>query len=273
MDKKIIAITGATDGIGLATAKQLALKGHHLLLHGRNAAKLEQVKKQLEMLGSQSQIDTYIADFSVMSDVVSFAQVIAEQHDTLDVLMNNAGVFRTSEPVTSEGFDVRFAVNTFAPYLLTKLLLPLMNASSRVINLSSAAQAPIDYKILSGDQLAVDEFATYAQSKLALTMWSCSMGRSFKVLSATDPLPVVIAVNPGSMLGSKMVKEGFGVAGGDIAVGADILNRIALGNEFANASGLYFDNDTRQLASPHADALDAKKCEVLLETMESILSE
>ena len=134
------------------------------------------------------------------------------------MLINNAGIFKTPEPITQDGLDVRFAVNTIAPYLLTQKLLPLLGASGRVINLSSAAQSPVDPEALAGRVRLSDDLTTYAQSKLALTMWSRSMALSLK-----DEGPVIIAVNPGSLLGTKMVKEGFGMAGNDIRIGADIL--------------------------------------------------
>ena len=86
-------------------------------------------------------------------------------------------------------------------------------------------------------------------------MWSRSMALALK-----GDGPVIVAVNPGSMLGTKMVREGFGVAGGDIGIGADILIRAALSEEFAAAAGEYFDNDSGRFAPPHADALDPGKC-------------
>ena len=110
--------------------------------------------------------------------------------------------------------------------------------------------------------------AAYAQSKLALTMWSRSMGLALK-----DDGPVIVAVNPGSMLGSKMVKEAFGVAGGDIRIGAEILSRAALSDEFAAASGQYFDNDSGRFAPPHADALDDRKSQEIVRGIEAILAE
>jgi len=91
--------------------------------------------------------------------------------------------------------------------------------------------------------------------------------------SLEDDNPTVIAVNPGSMLGSKMVQEGFGVAGGDIGIGADILTRAALSDEFANANGQYFDNDSHQFTSPHEDALKPGKVEDVMRVIESVLSE
>ena len=106
----------------------------------------------------------------------------------------------------------------------------------------------------------------YAQSKLALTMWSRHMAGELK-----DKGPAIIAVNPGSMLGSKMVKEGFGVAGGDLAIGATILVRAALDAKFATASGRYFDNDSGRFAPPHPDALDDGKCADVVRVIESLI--
>lgn len=264
--QKTILVTGSTDGIGLATAKMLVSLGHNLLLHGRNPEKLQQAQKALTALAGTGYIESYVADLSRMDEVVALARAVAEKHDKLDVLINNAGVFRTADAVTPDGLDVRFAVNTIAPYLLTQRLLPLLGPCGRVINLSSAAQAPVDPQALIGQLQLSDEFAAYAQSKLALTMWSRSLALSLK-----DKGPVIVSVNPGSMLGSKMVKEGFGVAGGDIQVGAKILVRAALDDDFSAASGQYFDNDSGQFASPHPDALNPQKSEQLVRTIESVL--
>ena len=265
--QKTILITGATDGIGLETSKALVGLGHKLLLHGRNPAKLESVSKALSSLTAGADTEYYVADLSDMAEVKALAKAVAEKHAKIDVLINNAGVYSAPKPITKDGLDVRFAVNTIAPYLLTKRLLPLIESSGRVINLSSAAQAPVDPEALVG-RVKLSDGAAYAQSKLAITMWSRSMA-----LSLSDDGPVIIAVNPRSMLGSKMVKEAYGVAGGDLRIGADILCRAALSDEFADASGRYFDNDTGQFASPHPDALNSQKCEEIVRVVEAVLAE
>jgi NAD(P)-dependent dehydrogenase (short-subunit alcohol dehydrogenase family) len=162
---------------------------------------------------------------------------------------------------------VRFVVNTLAPYLLTQKLMPVLAPHARVINLSSAAQAPVSLQALTGHTQLADHFSAYAQSKLALTMWSRQLAQS-----RGEKGPVIIAVNPGSMLGSKMVRDGFGVAGGDIKIGADILTRLALADEFAHASGLYFDNDARRLSDPHPDALDQQKSAAVVRELDRMLS-
>lgn len=264
--QKTILVTGSTDGIGLETARMLVSLDQNVLLHGRNLSKLEEAEKMLSALSGDGRVESYVADLSRMADVETLAKAVAEKHAKLDVLINNAGIYKAPNPVTQDGLDVRFAVNAIAPYLLTQRLLPLLGTSGRVVNLSSAAQLPVNLKALAG-QVSLSDGAAYAQSKLALTMWSRNLA-----LSLGDRGPVIIAINPRSMLGSKMVRQAFGVAGGDLRIGAEILCRAALADEFAAASGRYFDNDSGQFASPHPDALDPQKSEEIVRVIEAILA-
>ncbi len=265
--QKTILITGATDGIGLETSKALVGLGHKLLLHGRNPAKLEAVCKALSSLTAGADTENYVADLSDMAEVKALAKAVAEKYEGLDVLINNAGVFHTPKPVLENGLDVRFVVNSIAPYLLTQRLLPMLGTSGRVVNLSSAAQSPVDLDALAGKR-RLGEMPAYAQSKLALTMWSFELARKLGKKG-----PAIIAENPRSMLGSKMVKEAFGVAGGDLRIGAEILVRTALSDEFAPASGQYFNNDIGQFASPHPDALNTQKCEAIVRVIAAVLAD
>jgi NAD(P)-dependent dehydrogenase (short-subunit alcohol dehydrogenase family) len=106
----------------------------------------------------------------------------------------------------------------------------------------------------------------YAQSKLAITMWSRHLAQQLG-----NDGPTIIAVNPGSFLGSKMVKEAYGQAGKDLGIGANILARAATSDEFATATGQYFDNDRGSFASPHPDALDQDKNSRLVGSIESLI--
>ncbi|WP_299352729.1 SDR family NAD(P)-dependent oxidoreductase [uncultured Shimia sp.] len=249
---KTILITGSTDGIGLLTAQRLAGEGHKVLLHGRNP---ERLKAALDGLDGHAQ--GYLADMSDLQAVVGLAQQVKADHPVLDVLINNAGVYKTPHTRTETGFDTRFVVNSFAPALLTNLLMPIIPSTGRVVNLSTAAQAPVDIAAMSG-QGQLDDFAAYAQSKLALTIWSQECAKSL------PEGPVIVSVNPGSLLASKMVKEGFGVAGNDLGIGADILRRAALDDSFANMSGRYFDNDSGAFAAPHPAAEDPEHCKAVM---------
>lgn len=126
---KTILITGATDGIGLLTAQKLAAAGHHILLHGRSQAKLEAA---VQSVGGTT--ESYIADLSVLSEVDAMADAIIAKHKRLDVVINNAGVYKIAHPITAEGHDSRFVVNTLAPYHLTRRLLPLLGSEGRIVN-------------------------------------------------------------------------------------------------------------------------------------------
>lgn len=257
---KTILITGATDGIGKLTATMLASQGHKILLHGRTPSKLMAVAAEID-----GDTESHIADLSRMSDVEAMATNILSQHRYLDVLINNAGVFKTPHPKTPEGLDIRFVVNTLAPYVLTRRLLPLMPNTGRIVNLSSAAQARVDVDAMAGGS-ALGDMEAYAQSKLAITIWSRELA-----MELTGG-PVVVAVNPGSLLASKMVKEGFGVAGKDLQIGAEILCKAALDASFADASGKYFDNDAGRFSPPNAAALDPEHAKAVMQTIDEVIA-
>ncbi|CAK1774659.1 SDR family NAD(P)-dependent oxidoreductase [Vibrio crassostreae] len=270
--QKTILITGATDGIGLETAKALTQQGHHVLIHGRNPAKVHKVVTALSRLSKSAIIESYITDLSTLSDVDKLATQIKNNHERLDILINNAGVYKVSDITTSDNLDVRFVVNTIAPYLLTQKLLPLFDATGRIVNLSSAAQSTVDLEALISPNAGELDGPVYAQSKLALTMWSIELANSLSN-SRLENSPAVIPVNPASFLGSKLVKDAYGVDGNDLAIGADILCRAALSDEFASASGQYFDNDSGLFKDPHADALNPAKNRKLVETLDRLLKE
>ena len=265
--KKTILLTGATDGIGLETAKVLVSEGHTLWIHGRNASKLSNVKEQLLKLNNEAIVETVIADLSDLNQVKEMASEVLSKLSHLDVLINNAGIYSTPKTITDAGLEMRFVVNTIAPYLLTTKLLPIMDATSRVVNLSSAAQATVDLDILArGRELPAD--AAYAQSKLAITMWSIELAEQFK---KTGEGPMIVAINPKSFLGSKMVKEAYGMQGHDLRFGVDILHRAALSDEFKDASGKYYDNDLEAFANPHPDALNSKERQAVIKAIEEVI--
>lgn len=263
---KKILITGATSGVGLEVAKELAAAGHHLLIHGRSKDRVEPIKEQLSRLPGAGPVEAYAADLSDLSQVAAMAEAVTQAHSSLDVLLNNAGVYKTGTPRTAVGLDVRFLVNTVAPYLLMKRLLPLLPADGRVVGLSSAAQSGVDLQLLQ-EGGPMDAMEAYAESKLGLTMWSCELGRQRGAAG-----PVFIAVNPGSLLATKMVREGWGIAGNDIGIGVRILERACLSPDFADATGRYFDNDARRFGPPHPDAMDRAACQALISTLDQMIA-
>jgi len=264
MQKKIL-ITGATDGIGFATAKMLVKQGHYVLLHGRDANKLKKIESALLKHAETAQFESYLADLSSIANVKLLAKTLKEKHQHLDILINNAGVYSSNNEISADNLALQFAVNTIAPFILTGALLPILNKDSRVLNLSSAAQSSVNIDALNGLQQLTDGEA-YAQSKLALTIWSRVLGLKYKTTG-----PTIIAINPKSLLGSKMVKDAFGITGSDLSPGAEVLCQASLCNAFANASGLYFDNDQEKFSDPHPDAFDDEKCQAVMEALDAII--
>ncbi len=260
---KTILLTGATDGIGLETAKLFAKEGYHLLIHGRNAQKLEKVKAELIDINQDIEIKSFVADLSLIENTKSLANEILGTVSKIDVIINNAGVFVTEETRTEEGLDIRFAVNTISPYILTRMLLPILSKKGRIVNLSSAAQASVDFSALKGETRLPHDSA-YAQSKLAISMWTMELAEEL------GDKAVVVSVNPKSFLGSKMVKEAYGRAGYDLSIGADILFRAAVTAEFADKTGTYYDNDFGKFSSLHPFALSKENRAELMKVMELV---
>ena len=257
---KVILVTGATDGIGLLAAHKLVSAGHSVILHGRNENRLAELSDRF------GGAPTIFADLSHFDQVSNMARTILSDYARLDVLINNAGVLKTAQTQTKTGRDIRFEVNCLAPYILAISLLPIMPKDGRIINLSSAAQAPVDIDAMMAFQ-PMQDMAAYAQSKLALTIWS-------QVLAGELPDgPMVVSVNPGSLLATKMVKDGFGIDGKDVNIGADSLVNAALSAEFAEATGRYFDTDSGVFASPHQAASDPKHVAAVMDALKSLTNE
>ncbi|MEM6718878.1 MAG: SDR family NAD(P)-dependent oxidoreductase [Bacteroidota bacterium] len=263
--KKTIIITGSTDGIGKLAAIQLAKDGHEIYIHGRNPEKLAKVISEIQTASHNSNIKGFTADLSTVTTVKQLAADIANEVPKIDVLINNAGVYNSKISKSADGFDMRFAVNYFAPYVLTNALLSLNSfaENARIINLSSAAQAPVSLDVLAG-KATITESAAYAQSKLALTMWSFDLAKNRSNMQ-------VIAVNPGSLLNTNMVKEAFGTHWSSADKGATILYNLAVSDEHKGITGTYFDNDKGSYGNAHPDAYDAEKVQQLLQETEKVL--
>ncbi len=259
MTARRILITGSTDGIGLRASRRLAAGGNRVLVHGRSPARVEGVVRTLEEAGGE--VAGLVADLSHPQEAAALARRVVTEQGGVDVLVNNAGVFLTARPRTPEGLDRRFAVNTIAPWLITRELLPHLPADGRVVNVASAAQRPVDLEALAGRRPLADDFEAYAQSKLALIMWTNHLA----ALRGREP--ILLSVNPGSLLDTRMVREAFGRARRSAEEGARVLEQAALDAAFARP-GAYFDGDRGRFAPPHRDALDPVRCARVAETIE-----
>jgi retinol dehydrogenase 14 len=155
MGEKVCLITGATSGIGKATAMGLATLGASVVMVGRDRGKSEAVMAEIKEKSGNTSVDLMLADLSSQEEIRRLADVFKEAYPRLDVLINNAGVFRSKRITTADGLETTFAVNHLAYFLLTKLLLDVVKASapSRIVNVSSGehSNATIDFDDLQSE--------------------------------------------------------------------------------------------------------------------------
>jgi NAD(P)-dependent dehydrogenase (short-subunit alcohol dehydrogenase family) len=257
LNDQTILITGATDGIGKGTARELAKRGAHVLLHGRTAERVSAVRDEIAGATGNGRLETYVADFASLREVHRLAEQVSTRHDRLHVLINNAGIGagprgRQQREVSADGHELRFQVNHLAPLLLAHLLLPLLRAAApaRIVNVASIGQAPLDFADLMLER-RYDGMRAYFQSKLAMVM------ATFELASRLDPAEVTVnALHPGSLLDTKMVREGFGAPQGPVEVGIESELHLATSADLAGVTGQYFDR-TRP-ARANAQAYDAE---------------
>jgi len=237
MSTRIILVTGATDGIGKQTAIELAKKGAHVIVHGRNPEKVEAVRQAVEKAGA-AKAEAVAFDLASFKSVRKGAEEIAKRVDRLDVLVNNAGVFMNERVVTEDGFETTFQVNHLAPFLLTRLLIDsvLKGPGARVVNVSSIAHRR---GRLTLDDLQrernYDGYGAYAQSKLANVFFTLEFANRFPPERITAN-----ALHPG-VVGTKLLREGFGSSGSDsVEEGAETSVYLATSPEVEGVSGRYF---------------------------------
>lgn len=258
---KTIFVTGATEGLGLETAKNLVLARHTVLLHGSSRTRLQQVADSLSALPGARSVYCYSANLCDLEQVEELASSLLRDHERLDVLINNAS---TVDDATSgrPGLDARFLVNTIAPYRLSLRLLKRLGEGGRIVNVSSSAKNSVDLRALAGARKLSDVEA-YAQSKLALTMWSRHLARTVGRRG-----PVILSVNPNPASAKSALDRGRT----HVPERSATLVRAALSSDFSDASGLYFDSGRRCFSSPHPDAYDPHLCAEIVCVMEQLVT-
>jgi NAD(P)-dependent dehydrogenase (short-subunit alcohol dehydrogenase family) len=193
---RTVVITGATSGIGEATAHALVSRVETLALVGRDPAKLDSVARTLRGRPRAARVTTHMADLALLADVRRLAAELSSTHPKLDVLVNNAGAYFARREVTAEGVERTLALNVLSPFLLTRLLHDPLHAagSARVVNVASAAHigASLDLEDLEGARGAYSGFGTYGRSKLALILLTHELARRW----SADRI-AVNAVHPG----------------------------------------------------------------------------
>lgn len=261
---KRVIITGATGGIGLAAAEALATRGACLTIVARSAARAtEAVSRIVAAGGPDTQVDVLTADLSSLVQVRRLAEEALGRYKQIDVLANNAGAFYVARQINADGFELTWAVNHLAPFLLTTLLLDRLKESgpARIITTSSAAHRGA--RIPWGDLRADGRYRglqRYGQSKLANLLFTAELARQLEGTGVTAN-----CFHPG------FVATGFGKNNGGLAAavltllrpmsrrpeqGADTLVWLADAPEAGRYTGQYFID--RKPARPDPAAVDAE---------------
>lgn len=190
-----VLVTGATDGIGLEAVRLLAGEGARVIVHGRRAERVRAVADECGAAGA------LVADLASLREVRRLADELARD-EPLDVLVNNAGLGAGPDvklrEVSEEGFELRWAVNFLAPFLLTETLLA-RRPPAAIVNVASLGQRAIDFDDLAFER-GYDGWAAYSRSKLALIAWT------FELAARTPPVAAG-CLHPGTFLATKMVTE------------------------------------------------------------------
>ena len=253
-DQRTIVITGATDGLGKGIAEELAPTGARLILHGRNEEKGQALLEELRPRAT-GEVEWRLADFASLDDVRGLVDELLDEQ-RIDVLVNNAGIGTAGPREESEdGYELTFQVNYLAPFLLTRGLLPLIKSSapSRIVNVSSAGQAPIDF-----DDVMLEEHYSgvqaYCQSKLALVMLTFDLAEELEGSGVTAN-----CLHPGTFMPTNMVRT----AGIDpvtpLEDGVAATLRLITSPEVDGVNGHYFDGTSESAPHPQAEDPEARR--------------
>jgi NAD(P)-dependent dehydrogenase (short-subunit alcohol dehydrogenase family) len=247
-------VTGSTDGVGRIVATRLGEAGVHVLVHGRDRGRGEEVVARIRARGGTAELLT--ADLSALVEVVDLAEAVGRKTDRLDVLINNAGI-GTGRPgaprqTSADGHELRFAVNYLAGFLLTHRLLSLVkeSAPARIVNVSSAGQQALDFDDLMLTS-GYSGMRAYCQSKLAQILFTIDLAEELRGTGVA-----VNALHPATYMDTTMVRESGVAPSSTVEKGAEAILRLATSPELEGKSGLYFDG--LREARPDAQAYDAR---------------
>ena len=268
----VILVTGATDGLGKRVALELAGRGATVLLHGRNPERLEATREEIGRETGNERTRPYLADLSSLGEVRALAERILSDHDRLEALVNNAGVIVPERAESEDGYELTFAVNYLAHFLLTSLLLPLLReaAPARIVNVASAGQSPVDFDDVMLER-GYDGMRAYTRSKLAQVMYTFELAERLRGSGVTAN-----ALHPASLMETRMVLETFGRAMSTVREGADATVRLVVSRELEGVTGRYYEGQREARANPQAYdaearerlwALSERLCEGLLDPL------
>jgi NAD(P)-dependent dehydrogenase (short-subunit alcohol dehydrogenase family) len=254
MDGKTVLVTGSTDGVGRYVAAKLAASGATVLIHGRDKERAKTLAGEIKRAGHREPI-FYPADLSSLSGARQLAEAVLAEHKRLDVFISNAGIGSRTQGAerrtSADGYELRFAVNYLSGFLLAHLLLPLLKGSapSRIVNVASLGQHPIDFD----DVMITKGYnggRAYSQSKLAQIMFTIDLAQELKGSGVT-----VNSLHPATYMNTTMVREGGITPISTVEQGGEAILHLAVGDDMAGQSGLFFNG--MQQAQANAQAYDA----------------
>jgi NAD(P)-dependent dehydrogenase (short-subunit alcohol dehydrogenase family) len=252
VDEQTILVTGATDGLGRALARELAAAGATVLLHGRSKQRLEDTRREVAAATGSDRLRTYLADLAALEQVRRLGREVAGDQQRLDVLVNNAGIAGGGpRQQSADGYELRFAVNYLAAFLLTNLLLPLLrrSAPARIVNVASVGQVPIDFDDVMLER-RYDPMRAYRQSKLAQILFTFELAERLR--AAGEDGVTVNALHPATLMDTKMALDSFGYAMSTVEDGVEATLRLVVDPELEGVSGRYFDRLDEDRANPQA---------------------
>jgi NAD(P)-dependent dehydrogenase (short-subunit alcohol dehydrogenase family) len=249
-------VTGATDGVGRVVARALAKDGWRVLAHGRDRARGEALVEEIAKAGGSA---TFLAaDLASLAEVRRLADEVRKETDRLELLINNAGIGTAGETpdrqTSADGHELRFAVNYLAGFLLTHELLPLLKAAqpSRIVNVSSAGQQPIDFSDVMLTK-SYSGIAAYCQSKLAQILFTVDLADQLKGTGV-----IANALHPSSYMNTTMVRRAGVSPMSKVETGAEAILQLAVSPKLDGKSGLYFNVMAESRANPQAYDAEAR---------------
>lgn len=253
--RRVILITGSTDGLGREVARRLASTGAHIIVHGRNRERGAAVVAEIAREGKGSAA-FYAADFASLANVRAFADTILRQYPRIDVLVNNAGIWLREGPrqTSTDGHELTFAVNYLSGYLLTRLLLPRLVASapSRILNVSSQSQSPFDLADPMQERSYSGQRA-YSQSKLAQAMFTIDLARELD-----GKRVIVLAMHPASLMDTHLVQAAGVQPRSTVDEGASAVVALVTDRSIASGSFVNRGSASRANAQAYDDAARAR---------------
>jgi NAD(P)-dependent dehydrogenase (short-subunit alcohol dehydrogenase family) len=255
LDERTILVTGATDGHGKALAERLARSGATVLIHGRDEAKGEQTIAEISKATGNDHLEWYQADFADLHQVRDMTTRIREDHTQLHVLVSNAGIgINPERRVSKQGHELGFAVNYLAGFALIHELYPLLNQTAqfsptRIVSVSSAGQAPVDFDDVMLTQ-NYDAGRAYRQSKLAQIMMTLDLAERFN-----DTNVAAVALHPSTYMNTKMVSNPVTTVDEGVTATTYIVNSPSS----AAINGKYFNVLDEEDAHPQAYDVEARK--------------